>query len=276
LNNLSQERSSVEAAAHGGAAYIGIRDVSKVFRSQRGSVEALRDISLKIHGGAFVSVVGPSGCGKSTLLRCIAGLESISSGEMLLKGEPITSPPLNMGMVFQRDLLLDWRTVLENVLFTPDFRHLARRDWVERAGALLDLFGLESFHNRYPWELSGGMRMRVAICRALLTAPELLLMDEPFAALDAFTRDDLNLELQKIGRKTRCTTVFVTHNIAEAIFLADKVVVMDRRPGRIALELDIELPRPRPLSVRESPQFAEYGKTIRRTFEDLGIVRSHV
>ncbi len=264
------------AAARSHTAYIHIRNVSKVFRSERGTVEALRDISLEIGDGEFVAVVGPSGCGKSTLLRCIAGLEQTSSGELLLKGAPIRSPPLNMGMVFQRDLLLDWRNVLENVLFTIDFRRLPRRDWIVPARELLDLFGLESFHNRFPWELSGGMRMRVAICRALLAAPELLLMDEPFASLDAFTRDDLNLELQKIGLKTNCTTVFVTHNIAEAIFLADKVVVMDRRPGRIALELDIDLPRPRPLSIRETVQFADYGKTIRRTFEDLGIVRSHL
>jgi NitT/TauT family transport system ATP-binding protein len=255
-------------------AYIRIEGVSKVFRSDRGPVAALQDVSLDIQPGQFISVVGPSGCGKSTLLRCLAGLEQPSSGRILLKGEAITKPPLNMGMVFQRDVLLDWRTNLENVLFTTDFRGLPRKQWVERARQLLNLFGLEEFHDRYPWELSGGMRMRVAICRALVDSPELMLMDEPFAALDAFTRDDLNLELQKTSMKTGATTVFITHNISEAIFLGDKVVVMDRRPGRIALSLDIRLPRPRPLSVRETPQFAEYGRQIRQTFEQLGIVRS--
>ena len=276
MNSLELERSSVEAAARTAQPYIEARSVCKVFHSARGTVEALRDVSLQIRPGEFTSIVGPSGCGKSTLLRCIAGLDQPSSGGLELNGAPIATPPLNMGMVFQRDLLLDWRTVLENVLFTADFRGLPRRDWTMRAKELLDLLGLEGFHNRFPWELSGGMRMRVAICRALLGAPELLLMDEPFAALDAFTRDDLNLELQKIGLKTRCTTVFITHNIAEAIFLADKVVVMDRRPGRIAAVVDIDLPRPRPLSVRETPQFAAYGQVVRRTFEDLGIVRKGV
>jgi NitT/TauT family transport system ATP-binding protein len=266
------ESTAVHAAQ--APAYIRVEGVSKVFRSERGPVAALQDVSLDIHPGQFVSVVGPSGCGKSTLLRCLAGLDQPSSGQILLKGEAITKPPLNMGMVFQRDVLLDWRTNLENVLFTTDFRGFPRKQWVERARHLLSLFGLEEFQDRYPWELSGGMRMRVAICRALVDSPELLLMDEPFAALDAFTRDELNLELQKIGMKTGATTVFITHNISEAIFLADKVIVMDRRPGRIALALDIHLPRPRPLSVRETPQFAEYGRQIRQTFEELGIVRS--
>jgi NitT/TauT family transport system ATP-binding protein len=255
---------------------IEMRGVNKVFPSARGSVEALRDISLTIGDGEFVSVVGPSGCGKSTLLRCLAGLEEVSGGEIFFHGKRIAGPPLNMGMVFQRDVLLDWRTILENVLFTTDFRGLPRREWIPRAREILNLFGLNDFHDRYPWELSGGMRMRVAICRALIDSPELLLMDEPFAALDAFTRDDLNLELQKISQRTRATTVFITHNITEAIFLGDKVVVMDRRPGRIASVVDINLPRPRALSVRETPAFAEYGRTIRQTFERLGIVRSQV
>jgi NitT/TauT family transport system ATP-binding protein len=276
LNDVTPLRLMAEPATQraAGPAYIRIAGVSKVFRSDRGEVAALQDISLDIQPGEFISVVGPSGCGKSTLLRCLAGLDQPTSGQILLKGEAITKPPLNMGMVFQRDVLLDWRTNLENVLVTTDFRGQPRKLWVERAKAMLNLFGLEEFHDRYPWELSGGMRMRVAICRAMVDSPELLLMDEPFAALDAFTRDDLNLELQKTGMQTGATTVFITHNINEAIFLGDKVVVMDRRPGRIALALDINLPRPRPLSVRESPQFAEYGRQIRQTFEQLGIVRS--
>jgi NitT/TauT family transport system ATP-binding protein len=275
MSNISLERRRLPAEERR-QTYIEVCDVSKTYKSERGAVEALRDVSLSIGAGEFVSVVGPSGCGKSTLLRCVSGLEQPSTGTISLKGEAVLSPAPSMGMVFQRDVLLDWRNILDNVLFTADFRGLPRKQWIGRAKELLELFGLSEFQNRYPWELSGGMRMRAAICRALLVAPELLLMDEPFAALDAFTRDDLNLELQKISQKTNSTTIFITHNITEAIFLGDKVVVMDRRPGRVALVLDIELARPRALSVRETPQFAEYGSIIRRTFEKLGILRSQV
>jgi NitT/TauT family transport system ATP-binding protein len=275
MSNISLERRRLPAEDRR-QTYIEVCDVSKTYESERGTVEALRDVSLSIGAGEFVSVVGPSGCGKSTLLRCVSGLEQPSTGTISLKGEAVLSPAPSMGMVFQRDVLLDWRNILDNVLFTADFRGLPRKQWIGRAKELLELFGLSEFQNRYPWELSGGMRMRAAICRALLVAPELLLMDEPFAALDAFTRDDLNLELQKISQKTNSTTIFITHNITEAIFLGDKVVVMDRRPGRVALVLDIELARPRALSVRETPQFAEYGSIIRRTFEKLGILRSQV
>lgn len=275
MSNISLERRRLPAEERR-QTYIDVCDVSKTYESERGTVEALRDVSLSIGAGEFVSVVGPSGCGKSTLLRCVSGLEQPSTGTISLKGEAVLSPAPSMGMVFQRDVLLDWRNILDNVLFTADFRGLPRKQWIGRAKELLELFGLSEFQNRYPWELSGGMRMRAAICRALLVAPELLLMDEPFAALDAFTRDDLNLELQKISQKTNSTTIFITHNITEAIFLGDKVVVMDRRPGRVALVLDIELARPRALSVRETPQFAEYGSIIRRTFEKLGILRSQV
>lgn len=254
--------------------HLVIDAVCKTYASERGSVEALRNVNFSIREGDFVSIVGPSGCGKSTLLRCIAGLEQATSGRILKKGEPITAPPENTGMVFQRDVLLQWRSVLDNVLLMTEFRGKRRRDWVDRARALLDVFGLASFHDRYPWELSGGMRQRVSICRAMLDEPELLLMDEPFAALDAFTRDELNLELQESSRRTRSTTVFITHNISEAIFLADQVVVMDRRPGQVALALDIDIPRPRSLAVRESRDFADYGRVVRRTFEELGILRS--
>ncbi|MFG1396274.1 ABC transporter ATP-binding protein [Roseixanthobacter pseudopolyaromaticivorans] len=254
-------------------AHILVDHVSKVYESDRGRVEALRDVSLKIRAGHFISIVGPSGCGKSTLMRCIAGLERPSSGGIILRGREIDQPPENLGMVFQRDVLLNWRTVLDNVLLLVEFRGKPRREWIDKARDLLKVFGLENFHNSYPWELSGGMRQRAAICRAMLDDPEILLMDEPFAALDAFTRDELNLELQSTNLRTSATTVFITHNIGEAIFLGDQVVVMDRRPGRIAAVIDIDLPRPRPLSVRETPEFAEYGRRIRQTFEDLGILR---
>ncbi len=254
--------------------HLVIDGVCKTYRSQRGSLEALRDISLRVRAGAFVSIVGPSGCGKTTLLRCVAGLDHPTAGEISLKGSAVSGPPDNMGMVFQRDVLLDWRTVLDNVLLLTEFRGLPRRDWIDRARRLLAVFGLASFEDRYPWELSGGMRQRVSICRAILDEPELLLMDEPFAALDAFTRDELNLELQTLSQRTQSTTLFITHNIGEAIFLADQVVVMDRRPGRIATVLDVDIPKPRALSVREGRAFAEIGRQVRQTFEDLGILRA--
>ncbi len=255
--------------------HVRIDGVSKIYESAKGTVDALRDVSLSVERGSFVSVVGPSGCGKSTLLRCLAGLEDPSAGRIHVDGEHIVQPPFNMGMVFQRDALLDWRTVLENVLLPIDFRRRPRKEFEAKAAALLDLFGLAGFHDRYPRELSGGMRMRVAICRALLDAPPLLLMDEPFAALDAFTRDELNIELQKLLASSGATTFFITHNISEAILLADTVVVMDRRPGKVAKVISIDLPRPRPLSARETPEFAAYGRTIRETFESLGILKHH-
>ncbi len=253
--------------------HIVIDHLSKSYGSSKGRIEALRDIQLKIPRGAFVSVVGPSGCGKSTLMRCVAGLEAADAGGVIIDGREISGPPGDLGMVFQRDVLLEWRTVLDNVLLLVEFRGQKRKAWIERARQLLEIFGLGAFHDRYPSELSGGMRQRVSICRAMLGDPEILLMDEPFAALDAFTRDDLNLELQANTLRTRATTVFITHNIDEAIFLGDQVVVLDRRPGRIALVLDVDLPRPRPLSVRETREFVEYRGEVRRTFEHLGVLR---
>ena len=268
IMEMRQARAERTADSH-----LIIENVSRTFASGRGSIEALRDISINIRPGSFVSIVGPSGCGKSTLLKCVAGLDHPSKGEIRLHGEVINAPPDKLGMVFQRDVLLDWRTVLDNVLLLTEFRGLRRSDWIEKARNLLDTFGLGSFHDRYPWELSGGMRQRVSICRAILDDPELLLMDEPFAALDAFTRDELNLELQQLNLRTRSTTIFITHNIGEAIFLADQLVVMDRRPGRVALVLDIDLPKPRSLAVKETPEFAHYGRIVRQTFEDLGVLK---
>jgi NitT/TauT family transport system ATP-binding protein len=220
-----------------------------------------------------VSLVGPSGCGKSTFLRCIAGLERISAGVLRVDGRTVSEPPDKLGMVFQRDVLLDWRTVLDNVLLPIEFRDLPRSTHEPRARELLEMIGLAGFEKRYPWELSGGMRQRVAICRALVDDPSLLLMDEPFAALDAFTRDELNLELQNLWLRSPKTVVFVTHNISEAVFLGDRVVVMARRPGRVEAVLDVELPRPRPLAMRDSPEFVAHAARIRALFETLGEFR---
>jgi NitT/TauT family transport system ATP-binding protein len=177
-------------------------------------------------------------------------------------------------MVFQRDLLLDWRTVLDNVLIMAEFQGLDRREQKPRAIALLERFGLGGFIDRHPWELSGGMRQRAAICRALLTEPQLLLMDEPFGALDAMTRDDLNVELTRIWQTARRTVLFVTHSIPEAIFLSDRVVVMTPGPGRVREVVKVELPRPRPLSVQGTPEFAKYLTHLRGVFEELGVARA--
>ncbi len=253
--------------------YISAEEVGKAYGSRHGAVTALAGINLRVREGEFLSILGPSGCGKSTLLKCIGGLEKITSGTLKVRGEPLSGPPSKTGMVFQRDVLLDWRTILDNVLITAEFLGLRREDLKPRAMQLLRRFGLAGYENRHPWELSGGMRQRASICRALLCDPELLLMDEPFGALDAMTRDDLNLELARIWQDTGKTVVFVTHGISEAIFLSDRVVMMDRNPGRIVEVLEIDLPRPRSLAVRETPEFGRYVSHIRHLFAGLGILK---
>lgn len=253
--------------------YVSIRDVGKIYPSPHGEVMALQEINLEIKDHEFVSVLGPSGCGKSTLLKCLAGLEKPSQGIIEVQGQKVEAPPDGMGVVFQRDILLDWRSILDNVLLISEFRKLERDQYIDKARGLLKRFGLEGFENRHPWELSGGMRQRAAICRALLDDPELLLMDEPFGALDAMTRDDLNLELARLWQDTQKTILFITHSIPEAVFLSDRVVVMSRNPGRIDEILDINLPRPRRLSLRETPEFGEYVAHLRNRFAQLGIVK---
>ena len=252
------------------SAFLQIGQLNKVYHSQREPLYALKDVSLDIEQGEFVSIVGPSGCGKSTLLKCVAGLEPISSGHLALQGDPIVGPPANMGVVFQRDLLLEWRSILDNVLAAAEFHGLERARHAPRARELLALFGLADFMDRYPRELSGGMRQRVSICRALLLDPQLLLMDEPFGALDPFTRDALNAELQRTWMATGKTVIFITHSITEAVYLGGRVVMMARGPGRIADILPIELERPRGLDVRETREFAAYVSRIKETFRELG------
>ena len=229
---------------------------------------------MQVNDGEFVSILGPSGCGKSTLLKCIAGLERSSSGEIRVRGAQLDGPPENLGVVFQRDLLLDWYTILQNVALTAAFKGLDRRRIEARAIELLESFGLRGYEHRHPWELSGGMRQRVAICRALVDDPGLLLMDEPFGALDAKTRNDLNFELQRLWLATGKTVVFITHSIPEAVFLSDRVLVMARNPGRIVAEFSIDLPRPRRLAVRGSPEFAGYIARIHGEFAQLGVLRA--
>jgi NitT/TauT family transport system ATP-binding protein len=275
---VRSKRASSETVADGRSAtstpYVRVSAVSKSYDHGDNPALVLRDVTLNIAPGEFISIVGPSGCGKSTLLKCIAGLQPVTSGRIMVKDEHVLAPPDNMAIVFQRDVLLDWRTVLDNVLLMVEFKGLKRRDYEARATQLLTAYGLGDFLHRYPWELSGGMRQRAAICRALVVDPELLLMDEPFGALDAMTRDDLNVELERLWYATRKTLLFITHGIDEAVYLADRVVVMARNPGRIAEIIDIDIPRPRPLSVRQTPRFGKYTSEIRRLFASLGVVRS--
>jgi NitT/TauT family transport system ATP-binding protein len=252
---------------------VRIEGVDKVYPVRNGAITALKDVNASLAGGEFVSILGPSGCGKSTLLRCVGGLDQPTNGSITLGGRPVNGPPLDMGFVFQRDVLLDWLNVVDNVLLPCKIKKLSVAELAPKARVLLELIGLGGFETRHPWELSGGMRQRVAICRALLLNPSLLLMDEPFGALDAITRDELNLELQNVWLANTKTVLFVTHSISEAVFLADRVLVMSRSPGRVVETLTIDLPRPRPLAVRETPEFTRYVAHIRQLFESFGILR---
>jgi len=256
--------------------FLEITNVAKTYNSARGDVVALENINLTIHASEFISILGPSGCGKTTLLRCLAGLDQPSAGRISIASKIVEGPPDNLGVVFQRDILLDWRTVLQNVLLPVEVYGLRMSEWRPKAVQSLKLLGLAGFEHRYPWELSGGMRQRVAICRALLLNPKLMLMDEPFGALDAMTRDELNLELQRIWMAHSKTVVFVTHSITEAVFLADRVVVMSRSPGRIADVIDVALARPRELAVRETVEFARLSRKARLLFEQMGLMRGAV
>jgi NitT/TauT family transport system ATP-binding protein len=258
-------------ASNVSAPHILVQNVTKAYASPSGDVLALTDVSFSIENGEFISLLGPSGCGKSTLLKLIAGLDTVTAGAISLAGETIAGPPPGLGMVFQKDVLLDWRNVLQNVMLPVEFQDLDTAKYLDRAKQLLKLFGLGEFLDKHPWELSGGMRQRVAIGRALVTDPSLLLMDEPFGALDALTRDQLNLELQDIWMRSGKTIIFVTHSIAEAILLSDRVCVMAARPGRIIEIMNIDFPRPRTLAVRESPQFSAHTRRVRQIFETSGV-----
>jgi NitT/TauT family transport system ATP-binding protein len=226
---------------------IKVVGVSRTFRSQNHVVEALKDINLDIHEGQFVAVIGRSGCGKSTLLRLVAGLLPPTGGHVRLDGAPVTEPRRDVAMMFQRPALLPWRSVLDNVLLPIEMFGWARGQHRRRATQLLDMVGLSGFHKRLPHELSGGMQQRVALCRALIQQPRVMLMDEPFSALDALTREELSGELQRIHKELTATTIFVTHSIQEAVLLADRVVVLSPRPGQIKRILDISIPQPRSL-----------------------------
>lgn len=252
---------------------VALSAVSKQYETKDGSLQALVDVTLDCQPGEFVSVLGPSGCGKSTLLLITAGLIAPTSGTVTIGDTTVSGPYTDLGIVFQDPVLLDWRRVLGNLLLQAEMRGLDRHAYEERARELLALVGLQEFEKRYPFELSGGMRQRVAICRALLHDPPLLLMDEPFGALDALTRDQLNLDLQQIWLTSKKTVLFVTHSITEAVFLSDRVVVMSPRPGQVEEVLTIDLDRPRHLAVRETAEFGQYTQEIRRIFTTSGVLR---
>ena len=253
-----------------GAELIVVDHLSKIYETRTGPVTALEDIHFAIEEGQFVAVVGPSGCGKSTLLKILTGLVPASRGEARLSGTPIAGPRRDIGVVFQSPVLFPWRTVLGNVLLPVDVQHLGRAQLTALAMELLALVGLEGFEKRYPWELSGGMQQRVAMVRALIHNPAILLMDEPFGALDAMTREQMNLELQRIWLERKKTVLFITHSIAEAVFLGDRVFVMTPRPGRIMDDVAIELARPRSLDVMATSEFGRYVKQIRDRFQAKG------
>ncbi|MDR7279427.1 ABC transporter ATP-binding protein [Catenuloplanes atrovinosus] len=230
---------------------IQLNNVSRTFHGRRGTVEALRGIDLHIREGEFVAVVGRSGCGKSTLLRLIAGLIPVTEGNIVVGGTAVTKARRETAMQFQRPALLPWRTVLGNVLFPVEIFGWKKRQHVERARQLLATVGLAGFEDRMPHELSGGMQQRVSLCRSLIQSPKVMLMDEPFSALDALTREEMSVELQRIHMEERTTTVFVTHSIDEAVLLADRVVVLSPRPGRIKEIVEVDVPRPRSLGHSE-------------------------
>jgi len=232
--------------------YIQLNNVAKIFYTKGGKVEALRDVNMEIGENQFVSIVGPSGCGKTTILKIIAGLTEPTTGEVYVRGQKVVNIIQNVGMVFQSPVLLKWRTVLKNIMLPIEIKKLSEKEYLEKAHNLIELTGLKGFEDKYPNELSGGMQQRVSICRALITDPDILLMDEPFGALDALTREQLNRELINIWQYKKKTVVFVTHSVNEAVYLSDKIFVMSPRPGTVIEEINVDLPRPR---IRSDPKF---------------------
>jgi NitT/TauT family transport system ATP-binding protein len=235
-------------------------------------VEALGRVDMSVARGEFVSIVGPSGCGKSTLLKIVAGLLSQTTGEVFIGGVRVERPQSTIGIVFQSPVLMEWRTVIKNILIQAEIRHLKMEEAERQTRSLLQLVGLEGFESHRPYELSGGMQQRVAICRALVHDPPLLLMDEPFGALDNLTREQLTLDFQHIWMETKKTVFFVTHNILEAVFLSDRVVGMTPRPGRIDLIEKIDIPRPRTWDLLGSERFGRYVETLRNMFRSQGVL----
>lgn len=254
--------------------FIEIKQVSKIYETRGAPVMALTPIDLNVQSGEFISIVGPSGCGKSTLMLMVAGLLGTTTGEITIQDRRVTEPQTDIGIVFQNAVLVDWRTVLGNVLLQVEMRNLPVEKYKARAHELLESVGLGGFEDRFPYELSGGMQQRTSICRALVHDPPLLLMDEPFGALDALTREQIRVDLEHLWMSTRKTVLFVTHSIDESIQLSDRVVVMGPRPGYIEKILTIDLPRPRSVSMREDPRYLQYQHEITNIFFAKGVLRN--
>ena len=253
--------------------WIEIDGLDKEYRPRKSAPTlALSDINLTVRRGEFISVVGPSGCGKTTLLKILAGLSPKTGGAVRIAGRDVTKPLPEVGMVFQAPTLLPWRTIFDNVMVPAEIHRLEPRRHRERAQQLLEMVGLNGFEQKYPHELSGGMQQRAGICRALVHDPAVLLMDEPFGALDAMTREYMNVELLRIWQESNQTIVLVTHSIPEAVFLSDRVVVLSPRPGRIAEVMDIDLERPRELGIMSSDRAGVYVERIRRHFNAAGVI----
>jgi NitT/TauT family transport system ATP-binding protein len=251
---------------------IVLRDVSKLYRRGTKTTHALDAVSLTIAAGEFVSIVGPSGCGKSTLLRLISGLIPLSGGEITIGDRRVTKPDGGVGIVFQAPILLDWRTVIGNLLFPVEMQGKPVADYMDAARTLLVQVGLADFADRYPYELSGGMRQRAAIARALVHDPVILIMDEPFGALDALTREQMRVDLETLWLTSKKTVLFITHSIDEAVLLSDRVVVMSPRPGRIERVIDIPSPRPRGLTGRKRAEFIAISEEITEIFLARGVL----
>jgi len=257
------ENAAIPTPASGRALALRVASVRKVYDQ----LEAIRQVSLDVADGEFVSVLGPSGCGKSTLLMMIAGLVDITEGDITINDTPVRGPRREVGVVFQSPVLLPWRTVLQNVMFPVELLKLPREEYKARALELLRMAKIDDFAGMLPRQLSGGMRQRAAICRALVHNPSILLMDEPFSALDAITRDEMAIELLRIWQANRKTVVFVTHSIREAVLLSDRVLVMGRRPATIIEDLKIDIPRPRNIAMTEDEKFNHLVRHLRRAIE---------
>ena len=244
---------------------MAVEGASKFYATDSGSLHALDDVSIDVREGEFLCVLGPSGCGKTTLLWCMAGLHALSSGDVRIGVERVEEPHPEIAMIFQDANLLPWRDLMGNIRLPFEIKR--KRPDAERIRQLLEQVGLSGFEAKYPRELSGGMQQRASIVRSLAVDPSVLLMDEPFGALDAFTRDEMNLLIQRIWMRTGKTIVFVTHSIPEAIFLADRVAVMSARPGRIAKVFDVDIPRPRSVDIVTTPEFIGRVLEVKATIE---------
>ena len=271
MTSALQQRTEEGLPVPSGKPILDIAHLEKIYDTHEGEqVHALSDINLTVADGEFITVVGPSGCGKSTLLKILAGILERTSGDVVMNGRELDGPSREIGVVFQSPVLLPWRNTLQNIYVPSQVQHRDPAEYKARAIKLVEMVGLSGFEKKYPSELSGGMQQRVGICRALVHDPTFLLMDEPFGALDAMTRDAMNRELQRIWTENRKTVLLVTHSIVEAVFLADRVVVMTPRPGQIAEIVEIDLPRPRTIEMINTEKFGAYSASIRQHFNASG------